>query len=67
MYLSSGLLFGGWLAVCPGGFFVVGGLVVEAAVEDTGEAVTDGAEGLVVAVSFWCGVGRRRLGLLDCC
>ena len=52
--MSSGLLgFFGWcgLAVCPGGLFVVEGVVFEAAVEDADEAVGEGAEGLVVEVA----------------
>ena len=39
LYLSSG----GCLAVGPGGGFVVGGLVFEAAVEDADESVGEGA------------------------
>ena len=50
--LSSGLLVGGGLSVCPGGVFVVGGVVGEAAVEDADEAVAEGAERLVVEVAF---------------
>jgi len=42
-----------WLAVGPGGVFVVGGAVVEAAVEVCDEAVGEGSECLVVEVS--CG------------
>ena len=52
--MSSGLLvfFGGcWLAVGPGGVFVVEGVVVEAAVEDADEAVGEGAQGLVMQVA----------------
>ena len=37
------------MAVCPGGVFVVFGLVFEAAVEDADEAVGEGTEGLVVS------------------
>ena len=40
--MSSGLLFGVSLSVAPGGVFVVGGPVVEAAVEDADEAVAQG-------------------------
>ena len=37
---SRGLVDGG--SVCPGGVFVVGGLVFEAAVEDADESVGEG-------------------------
>ena len=47
MLLSSG----GGLAVVPGGVFVVGGLVCEAAVEDPDETVGEGSEGSVVGVA----------------
>jgi hypothetical protein len=38
------------LAVCPGGAFVVEGVVAEAAVEDAEEAVGEGAKRSVVGV-----------------
>ena len=44
--MSSSLLIffeSGWLAVCPGGGFVVEAVVVEAAVEDADETVGEGA------------------------
>lgn len=52
--VSSGLLVlvvGCWLAVCPGGVFVVEGAVFEAAVENAHEAVGERPEGLVVEVA----------------
>jgi hypothetical protein len=39
------------LAVCPGGVFVVGAVVAEAAVQDADEPVSQGAQGLVVQVA----------------
>ncbi len=41
--MSSGLVAGGGLAVCPGFVFVVGGVVAEAAVQDADEPVSQGA------------------------
>ena len=38
-------------SVCPGGVFVVGGLVFEAAVEDAYESVGEGSQCLVVDVA----------------
>ena len=55
---SSGLVAGSGLAVCPGFVLVVGGVVAEAAVEDADEAVTEGAQGLVVQVAWRRGGGR---------
>ena len=52
--MSSSLLIffeSGWLAVCPGGVFVVEAVVVEAAVEDADEPVGERSEGLVVEVA----------------
>ena len=46
---SCGSVDGG--SVCPGGVFVVGGLVFEAAVEDAYESVGEGSECLVVEVA----------------
>ena len=46
---SCGSVDGG--SVCPGGVFVVGGSVFEAAVEDADEAVGEGSECLVVEVA----------------
>ena len=46
---SCGLVEGG--SVCPGGVFVVGGLVFEASVEDADEPVGEGSECLVVDVA----------------
>ena len=40
-----------WGSVGPGGVFVIGGSVFEAAVEDTDESVGEGSECLVVAVA----------------
>ena len=48
--MSSCDLVGG-LSVGPGGVFVVGGSVFEAAVEDADEAVGEGSECLMVAVA----------------
>ena len=41
----------GCLSVGPGCVFVVGGVVLEASVEDPDETVPEGAEGLVVTVA----------------
>jgi len=41
--LSSGFLFRGGLAVCPGGVFVIGDTVLEASVEDPDETVSEDA------------------------
>ena len=49
--MSSGDFVVGLAAVCPGGVFVVGGVVSEAAVEDADETVAERAEGLVVVVA----------------
>ena len=48
---SSGLVDfcgGGWVAVGPGGVFVVEGVVLEAAVEVANEVVRERSEGLMV-------------------
>jgi hypothetical protein len=37
--------------MCPGGFFAVEGVVAKAAMQDADESITQGAQGLVVAVS----------------
>ena len=58
--LSSGLLVGGGLSVCPGGVFVVGGVVGEAAVEDADEAVAEESGALGGGGRLWLCVGRRR-------
>ena len=50
--LSSGDVGSGGLAVCPGGVLVVLGVVGEAAVEDPNESVAEGAECLVVEITF---------------
>ena len=38
--------------MCPGGVFVVEGVVSKASVEDSDEAVAEGSEGLVVEIAF---------------
>ena len=50
--MSSGDVGSGGLAVCPGGVLVVSGVVGEAAVEDPNESVAEGAECLVVEITF---------------
>jgi hypothetical protein len=52
------------LAVCPGGVFVVGGVVAEAAVQDPDESVAQCAGGLVVGVAGGSVlfVGQARAG-----
>ena len=46
---SCGSVDGG--SVCPGGVFVVGGSVFEAAVEDADESVSESSQCLVVEVA----------------
>ena len=46
-----GFLVGGWVSVCPGSVFVVGGVAGEAAVEVADEVVGERSYGLVVEVS----------------
>jgi hypothetical protein len=48
------------VAVCPGGGFVVGVVVGEAAVEDADEAVAEGSEGFVVGVALEAAVVVER-------
>ena len=50
--MSSSDLGGLVVAVAPGGCFVVGGVVAEAAVQDADEAVAEGSEGFVVGVTL---------------
>ena len=50
--MSSGLVLGVGLSVCPGGVFVVESPVAEAAVEDADETVAECSERLVVEISL---------------
>ena len=57
---SCGLVGDG--SVCPGGVFVIGGLVFETAVEDAYESVGEGSECLVVEVAGGSSLVVERSG-----